>query len=53
MGFTWGGDWKSIVDRPHFQWDGKGSYTNADIRVSRYPPPMPLYRQEEESMTQE
>ncbi|QNL43704.1 M15 family metallopeptidase [Oscillibacter hominis] len=53
MGFTWGGDWKSIVDRPHFQWDDKGSYTNADIRAGRYPPPMPLYRQKEEPMTQE
>ena len=20
MGFTWGGDWRSFPDRPHFQW---------------------------------
>lgn len=38
MGFTWGGDWKSIVDKPHLQWDnhGKATYKNA--------PTMPLYR---------
>lgn len=25
IGFSWGGDWKSFVDRPHFQWDNSGS----------------------------
>ena len=31
IGFSWGGDWKSFVDRPHFQWDndGKAGYKNA------------------------
>lgn len=24
LGFTWGGDWKSFVDKPHFQWDALG-----------------------------
>lgn len=23
LGFEWGGDWTSIVDRPHFQWSGQ------------------------------
>ena len=25
IGFSWGGDWKSFVDRPHFQWDNRGA----------------------------
>lgn len=24
IGFSWGGDWKGFVDRPHFQWDNRG-----------------------------
>lgn len=43
MGFSWGGDWKSFVDRPHIQWDGLGKYTASDIRAGRMPPTMPLY----------
>jgi len=43
IGFTWGGDWKSIVDKPHFQWDDHGRYTSAMIRAGLYPPKMPLY----------
>lgn len=37
IGFSWGGDWKSFVDLPHFQWDngGKAKHTNA--------PAMPPY----------
>ena len=52
MGFTWGGDWTSIVDKSHFQWDGNGTHTGTDILAGRYPPPMPLFEREEE-MTQE
>ena len=51
MGFTWGGDWRSFPDRPHFQWDAGATYTSAMIRAKRYPPPMPRY--EEEEMTQQ
>lgn len=43
MGFTWGGDWKSLVDKPHFQWDAGGRYTGDMIRSGKYPPPMPLF----------
>lgn len=52
MGFTWGGEWKSFPDRPHFQWDGGGRYTSAMVRAGHYPPPMPRY-EEEERVTQE
>ena len=51
VGFSWGGDWRSFPDRPHFQWDAGGTYTGAMVRAGRYPPPMPLY--EEEEMTQQ
>ncbi len=51
VGFTWGGEWRSFPDRPHFQWDAGGTYTGAMVRAGRYPPPMPPY--EEEEMTQE
>ncbi|NCB52862.1 MAG: hypothetical protein EOM54_13465 [Clostridia bacterium] len=40
MGFTWGGDWKN-VDKPHFQWDAGGKYTDSMVRAGRYPPEMP------------
>lgn len=43
MGFTWGGDWKSIVDKPHFQWDEHGKYTGTMVRNNQYPADMPLY----------
>jgi hypothetical protein len=46
MGFTWGGDWKSIVDKPHFQWDDGGVYTSTMIRSGQLPPPMPLFEKE-------
>ena len=52
MGFSWGGDWTSFVDRPHIQWDAGGRYTNAMIRRGEYPPEMPAW-EEEEDMTQE
>lgn len=37
IGFSWGGDWKSFVDLPHFQWDGGGIYKHTNTPV------MPLY----------
>lgn len=37
IGFSWGGDWKSFVDLPHFQWDGGGIYKHTNAPV------MPLY----------
>lgn len=46
MGFTWGGDWKSIVDKPHLQWDNHGKATHKNA------PTMPLYKFEEDDMTQ-
>lgn len=51
VGFSWGGEWKSFPDRPHFQWDAGGTYTGAMVRAGIYPPPMPRY--EEEEMTQQ
>lgn len=44
LGFTWGGDWRSIVDKPHFQWDAGGKYTSAMVRAGTLPPTMPLYK---------
>ena len=52
MGFSWGGDWTSFVDRPHIQWDNHGQYTSAMLRKGIYPPDMPLWEEDEE-MTQE
>ena len=43
MGFSWGGDWKSFVDRPHIQWDNGGEWTSAMIRADKLPPAMPLW----------
>lgn len=49
MGFEWGGDWKTIVDMPHFQWSGTNhEYKAADILAENYPPEMPLYEEDEE-----
>ena len=45
MGFTWGGDWTGIVDKPHFQWDSFGRYTGSMIRAGEYPPNMPLWEE--------
>lgn len=52
MGFTWGGHW-TRVDKPHFQWDDYKKYSNADIIAGRYPPEMPLYKEEEEMISQD
>ena len=46
MGFSWGGDWTSFVDRPHIQWDQGGRYTSSMILSGRYPPEMPLWENE-------
>ena len=55
MGFSWGGDWTSFVDRPHLQWDQGGKYTSSMILSGRYPPKMSLWeepeKEEEEEMT--
>lgn len=48
MGFTWGGAWKSFPDKPHFQWDQGGRYTNKMILAGKYPPVMPLWAAEED-----
>lgn len=48
VGFSWGGDWTSIVDKPHFQWDEGGKYKWSRARK---PKTMPIY--EEDEMTQE
>nr|DAW56243.1 MAG TPA: hypothetical protein [Caudoviricetes sp.] len=45
MGFTWGGDWKSLPDRPHFQWDDGGRFTASMVRKKQLPRLMPLYRE--------
>ena len=47
IGFTWGGSWKTFVDKPHFQWDGHGKYTGSMIRARNFPPTMPLYEEED------
>lgn len=45
MGFTWGGDWKSLPDRPHFQWDDGGRFTASMVRKGQLPRLMPLYQE--------
>lgn len=52
MGFTWGGDWKSLPDKPHFQWDDGGRYTAAMVRKGNLPRMMPEYR-EVQTMTKD
>jgi peptidoglycan L-alanyl-D-glutamate endopeptidase CwlK len=46
-GFSWAGDWKSMVEYCHVQWDnhGKSNHMNA--------PQMPLYIKEEIPMTKD
>lgn len=48
MGFSWGGDWKSFVDKPHIQWDNQGAWTGSMILAGKMPPAMPLWGEEEE-----
>lgn len=52
LGLTWGGDWESFPDRPHFQWDQGGRYTAQMVRAGNYPPEL-ILAEEEEEMTQE
>lgn len=35
LGLTWGGDWKSIVDKPHFEYTG--GLKAADLRAGKRP----------------
>lgn len=51
MGFTWGGDWKTLPDKPHFQWDAGGTYTAAMVRAGKLPPQMPRYQTAKEAKT--
>lgn len=46
MGFSWGGDWESFVDRPHIQWDNGGKWTSSMILAGKLPPEMPLWGEE-------
>lgn len=48
MGFSWGGDWKNFVDRPHIQWDNWGEWTSVMILAGKLPPTMPLWVDEKE-----
>lgn len=48
MGFTWGGDWKSFPDRPHFQWDENKKYSGTMVRAGKLPPTMPRYEEDDE-----
>jgi hypothetical protein len=45
IGFSWGGDWASFPDKPHFQWDKRGQYSAGMIRSRSYPPEMPHYQE--------
>lgn len=51
IGFSWGGDWKSFQDKPHFQWDDHGKYTAAMVRAGKLPPNMPRAGKEGENVT--
>lgn len=48
LGFSWGGDWRSFVDRPHIQWDDGGRFSDAMVRAGKLPPAMPLCKTKEE-----
>lgn len=62
MGFTWGGDWRSFVDRPHLQWDNHTAYTTSMLLkykkgvgvacplMPTYEQPKPLSQEVEENM---
>ena len=39
IGFRWGGTFRTITDRPHFEWSG--GLTLADIRGGERPSPLP------------
>lgn len=46
IGFSWGGDWKSFVDKPHMQWDEYGKITVTNLRAGVMPEKMPECRKE-------
>lgn len=48
IGFTWGGDWVSFVDRPHVQWDDHGRYSSSVVRAGVLPPEMEEYVTQEQ-----
>lgn len=48
MGFSWGGDWTSFPDRPHFQWDDHKRYSGTMVRSGKLPPTMPRYEEDDE-----
>ena len=43
VGFSWGGDWHSFPDRPHFQWDNHRKWSSRMILAGKYPPEMEEY----------
>ena len=43
VGFSWGGDWRSFPDRPHFQWDNHRKWTSRMILAGKYPSEMEEY----------
>ena len=53
IGFSWGGDWKGFLDRPHIQWDRHGLYTGTMIRVGYLPPNMPRWQTETKPKTED
>ena len=53
IGFSWGGDWISLQDKPHFQWDNHGTYTAAMVRAGKLPPSMPVYKEVQNAMTKD
>ena len=53
IGFSWGGDWTSLPDKPHFQWDAGGKYTAAMVRAGKLPPSMPVYKEVQKAMTKD
>ena len=53
IGFSWGGDWLSLQDKPHFQWDNHGTYTAAMVRARKLPPSMPVYKEVQKAMTKD
>ena len=53
MGFSWGGDWTSLPDKPHFQWDDGGRYTAAMVRKGQLPRMMPKYKEVSKAMTKD
>ena len=43
VGFSWGGDWRSFPDRPHFQWDNHRKWSSRMILAGKYPPEIEEY----------